>query len=45
MGSSYEQQISLSWREPLQTYGVIRRYEVSKNQVTMTGRLAACTQS
>uniref|UniRef100_A0A674N9C3 protein-tyrosine-phosphatase n=1 Tax=Takifugu rubripes TaxID=31033 RepID=A0A674N9C3_TAKRU len=22
MGSSYEQQISLSWREPLQTYGV-----------------------
>ncbi|XP_056868883.1 receptor-type tyrosine-protein phosphatase mu-like isoform X3 [Takifugu flavidus] len=29
MGSSYEQQISLSWREPLQTYGVIRRYEVS----------------
>lgn len=30
MGSSYEQQISLSWREPLQTYGLIRRYEVSK---------------
>lgn len=30
MGSSYEQQISLTWREPLHTYGVIRRYEVSK---------------
>lgn len=29
LGSSYEQQISLSWREPLQTYGLIRRYEVN----------------
>ncbi|CAF93828.1 unnamed protein product, partial [Tetraodon nigroviridis] len=29
LGSSYEQQISLSWREPLQTYGLIRRYEIS----------------
>ncbi|XP_029283141.1 receptor-type tyrosine-protein phosphatase mu-like isoform X1 [Cottoperca gobio] len=29
LGSSYEQQISLSWREPLQTYGLIRQYEVS----------------
>uniref|UniRef100_A0A8C9Z4B3 Protein tyrosine phosphatase receptor type M n=1 Tax=Sander lucioperca TaxID=283035 RepID=A0A8C9Z4B3_SANLU len=29
LGSSYEQQISLSWREPLQTYGVIRQYEIS----------------
>uniref|UniRef100_A0A3P8WNM5 Protein tyrosine phosphatase receptor type M n=1 Tax=Cynoglossus semilaevis TaxID=244447 RepID=A0A3P8WNM5_CYNSE len=28
-GSSYEQQISLSWREPLQKYGLIRQYEVS----------------
>lgn len=28
LGSSYEQQISLSWREPLQTYGLIRQYEV-----------------
>lgn len=28
LGSSYEQQISLSWREPLQTYGLIRKYEV-----------------
>nr|XP_046228144.1 receptor-type tyrosine-protein phosphatase mu-like isoform X9 [Scatophagus argus] len=29
LGSSYEQQISLSWREPLQTYGLIRKYEIS----------------
>uniref|UniRef100_A0A3Q3VQS2 protein-tyrosine-phosphatase n=1 Tax=Mola mola TaxID=94237 RepID=A0A3Q3VQS2_MOLML len=29
VGSSYEQQISLSWREPLQTYGLIRKYEIS----------------
>ncbi|XP_054863138.1 receptor-type tyrosine-protein phosphatase mu-like isoform X9 [Amphiprion ocellaris] len=29
VGSSYEQQISLSWREPLQTYGLIRQYEIS----------------
>ncbi|XP_025765957.1 receptor-type tyrosine-protein phosphatase mu isoform X14 [Oreochromis niloticus] len=29
LGSSYEQQISLSWREPLQTYGLIRQYEIS----------------
>uniref|UniRef100_A0AAQ4QIC8 protein-tyrosine-phosphatase n=1 Tax=Gasterosteus aculeatus aculeatus TaxID=481459 RepID=A0AAQ4QIC8_GASAC len=29
LGSSYEQQISLSWREPLQTFGLIRQYEVS----------------
>ncbi|XP_029385496.1 protein tyrosine phosphatase receptor type Ma [Echeneis naucrates] len=29
VGSSYEQQISLSWREPLQTYGLIRHYEIS----------------
>lgn len=29
LGSSYEQQISLSWREPLQTYGLIRQYEVN----------------
>lgn len=28
LGSSYEQQISLSWREPLHTYGRIRTYEV-----------------
>uniref|UniRef100_A0A8C2XAM1 protein-tyrosine-phosphatase n=1 Tax=Cyclopterus lumpus TaxID=8103 RepID=A0A8C2XAM1_CYCLU len=28
LGSSYEQQISLSWREPLQTYGLMRQYEV-----------------
>lgn len=28
LGSSYEQQISLSWREPVQTYGLIRQYEV-----------------
>lgn len=35
LGSSYEQQISLSWREPLQTYGLIRKYEVNtQNQVT-----------
>lgn len=31
LGSSYEQQISLSWREPLQTYGLIRKYEVRNN--------------
>ncbi|XP_047423775.1 receptor-type tyrosine-protein phosphatase mu-like isoform X4 [Mugil cephalus] len=29
LGSSYEQQIGLSWREPLQTYGLIRQYEIS----------------
>ncbi|KAM4533740.1 receptor-type tyrosine-protein phosphatase mu-like isoform 7-T7 [Odontesthes bonariensis] len=29
LGSSYEQQISLSWREPLQTYGLIRKYEIA----------------
>ncbi|XP_069576273.1 receptor-type tyrosine-protein phosphatase mu-like isoform X1 [Brachyistius frenatus] len=29
LGSSYEQQISLSWREPLQTFGLIRQYEIS----------------
>uniref|UniRef100_A0A8C2Z0K5 protein-tyrosine-phosphatase n=1 Tax=Cyclopterus lumpus TaxID=8103 RepID=A0A8C2Z0K5_CYCLU len=29
LGSSYEQQISLSWREPLQTYGLMRQYEIS----------------
>uniref|UniRef100_A0A8P4G8W9 protein-tyrosine-phosphatase n=1 Tax=Dicentrarchus labrax TaxID=13489 RepID=A0A8P4G8W9_DICLA len=29
LGSSYEQQISLSWKEPLQTYGLIRQYEIS----------------
>ncbi|KAK5849547.1 hypothetical protein PBY51_013874 [Eleginops maclovinus] len=29
VGSSYEQQISLSWKEPLQTYGLIRHYEIS----------------
>ncbi|XP_029935740.1 protein tyrosine phosphatase receptor type Ma [Myripristis murdjan] len=29
LGSSYEQQISLSWREPQQTYGLIRQYEIS----------------
>ncbi|XP_034003952.1 receptor-type tyrosine-protein phosphatase mu-like isoform X9 [Trematomus bernacchii] len=29
IGSSYEQQISLSWKEPLQTYGLIRQYEIS----------------
>ncbi|XP_075905124.1 receptor-type tyrosine-protein phosphatase mu-like isoform X2 [Nelusetta ayraudi] len=29
LGSSYEQQISLSWREPLHTYGRIRTYEIS----------------
>uniref|UniRef100_A0A3B4ZZP2 Protein tyrosine phosphatase receptor type M n=1 Tax=Stegastes partitus TaxID=144197 RepID=A0A3B4ZZP2_9TELE len=29
VGSSYEQQISLSWGEPLQTYGLIRQYEIS----------------
>ncbi|XP_076014106.1 LOW QUALITY PROTEIN: receptor-type tyrosine-protein phosphatase mu-like [Genypterus blacodes] len=29
LGSSYEQQISLSWREPVQTYGLIRQYEIS----------------
>uniref|UniRef100_A0A673AID9 protein-tyrosine-phosphatase n=1 Tax=Sphaeramia orbicularis TaxID=375764 RepID=A0A673AID9_9TELE len=29
VGSSYEQQISLSWREPVHTYGLIRQYEIS----------------
>ncbi|XP_061569726.1 receptor-type tyrosine-protein phosphatase mu-like isoform X7 [Cololabis saira] len=29
LGSSYEQQISLSWREPVKTYGLIRQYEIS----------------
>lgn len=29
VGSSYEQQISLTWREPLHTYGIIRLYEIS----------------
>lgn len=31
LGSSYEQQISLSWREPLNTYGRIRTYEVRRH--------------
>ncbi|KAI4789486.1 hypothetical protein KUCAC02_035210, partial [Chaenocephalus aceratus] len=30
VGSSYEQQISLSWKEPLQTYGLIRHGKVFK---------------
>ncbi|XP_037311363.2 receptor-type tyrosine-protein phosphatase mu isoform X2 [Pungitius pungitius] len=34
LGSSYEQQISLSWREPLQTFGLIRQYEVSYNALS-----------
>ncbi|KAM4718761.1 protein tyrosine phosphatase receptor type Ma isoform 5-T5 [Anableps anableps] len=29
LGRSYEQQIGLSWREPLHTYGLIRQYEIS----------------
>ncbi|XP_053717172.1 receptor-type tyrosine-protein phosphatase mu-like isoform X2 [Synchiropus splendidus] len=29
LGSSYEQQIGLSWSEPLQKYGTIRQYEIS----------------
>ncbi|MEQ2172463.1 hypothetical protein GOODEAATRI_021325 [Goodea atripinnis] len=29
LGRSYEQQISLSWREPLNTFGLIRQYEIS----------------
>ncbi|XP_035981549.1 receptor-type tyrosine-protein phosphatase mu isoform X10 [Fundulus heteroclitus] len=29
LGRTYEQQISLSWREPLNTYGLIRQYEIS----------------
>uniref|UniRef100_A0A3Q3MKI2 protein-tyrosine-phosphatase n=1 Tax=Mastacembelus armatus TaxID=205130 RepID=A0A3Q3MKI2_9TELE len=33
VGSSYEQQISLSWKEPLQTYGLIRQYEVNRSIV------------
>lgn len=28
LGRSYEQQIGLSWREPLHAYGLIRHYEV-----------------
>lgn len=31
LGRSYEQQISLSWREPLNTYGLIRQYEVRQS--------------
>ncbi|XP_059381277.1 receptor-type tyrosine-protein phosphatase mu-like isoform X7 [Carassius carassius] len=27
-GSTYEEKISLRWREPLQTYGIIKQYEV-----------------
>nr|XP_054592187.1 receptor-type tyrosine-protein phosphatase mu isoform X3 [Nothobranchius furzeri] len=29
LGSSHEQQIGLSWREPMQTFGLIRHYEIS----------------
>ncbi|XP_055007173.1 receptor-type tyrosine-protein phosphatase mu-like [Boleophthalmus pectinirostris] len=29
VGSSYEQHISLSWREPTHKYGIIRQYEIS----------------
>uniref|UniRef100_A0A8C1M522 protein-tyrosine-phosphatase n=1 Tax=Cyprinus carpio TaxID=7962 RepID=A0A8C1M522_CYPCA len=28
-GSTYEEKIALRWREPLQTYGIIKQYEVS----------------
>ncbi|KAM6953435.1 receptor-type tyrosine-protein phosphatase mu-like isoform 2-T2 [Aplochiton taeniatus] len=28
-GSCYEEKISLRWREPLHTYGIIRQYEIS----------------
>lgn len=31
VGSSYEQRIGLSWREPLHTYGIIRQYEVRES--------------
>lgn len=27
-GSTYEEKIALRWREPLQTYGIIKQYEV-----------------
>ncbi|XP_051538509.1 receptor-type tyrosine-protein phosphatase mu-like isoform X7 [Myxocyprinus asiaticus] len=27
-GSTYEEKISLKWREPIQTYGIIKQYEV-----------------
>lgn len=42
LGSSYEQQISLSWGEPLQTYGLIRRYEVSKGAGELRGQREPC---
>ncbi|KAM9826838.1 LOW QUALITY PROTEIN: receptor-type tyrosine-protein phosphatase mu-like [Neosynchiropus ocellatus] len=29
LGSSYEQQIRLSWSEPLQKYGTVRQYEIA----------------
>uniref|UniRef100_A0A672MPU5 protein-tyrosine-phosphatase n=1 Tax=Sinocyclocheilus grahami TaxID=75366 RepID=A0A672MPU5_SINGR len=28
-GNTYEEKIALRWREPLQTYGIIKQYEVS----------------
>lgn len=32
-GSTYEEKIALKWREPIQTYGIIKQYEVSLPQL------------
>uniref|UniRef100_A0A673FY85 protein-tyrosine-phosphatase n=1 Tax=Sinocyclocheilus rhinocerous TaxID=307959 RepID=A0A673FY85_9TELE len=34
-GSTYEEKIALRWREPLQTYGIIKQYEVSPDSFSL----------
>lgn len=44
-GSTYEEKIALKWREPIQTYGIIKQYEVSLPQLKplpMTHLSSAC---
>ncbi|XP_028817943.1 receptor-type tyrosine-protein phosphatase mu-like isoform X8 [Denticeps clupeoides] len=33
-GSTYEEKIALKWREPVQTYGIIKQYEISYKAVS-----------
>uniref|UniRef100_A0A672T695 protein-tyrosine-phosphatase n=1 Tax=Sinocyclocheilus grahami TaxID=75366 RepID=A0A672T695_SINGR len=34
-GSTHEEKIALRWREPLQTYGIIKQYEVSPDSFSL----------
>uniref|UniRef100_A0A8C2HNJ0 protein-tyrosine-phosphatase n=1 Tax=Cyprinus carpio TaxID=7962 RepID=A0A8C2HNJ0_CYPCA len=34
-GNTYEEKIALRWREPLQTYGIIKQYEVSPDSFSI----------